>query len=802
MKLDTHPQTLTSEGDYIAQIDKNASGLVMDMLATLYTHPMAACIREYVSNAVDAQREVGCTDPVDVFLPSAEKPELIVSDKGAGLSSFDVMTIFGNFGTSTKRDTDELIGGFGIGSKSGLAVCDEVHVTSVKSDKLTEFVLRRTPDKTIVTTFIQKDVCAHGLTHGTTIKLTCDASSIATPYVYLSTLAGWSSSYVLAHSESKETERFVNENRIPDTWHEWEHGYTRLSKFAHNSDDLSHGALINGVLYTDLDWQAISGAAGTTKQTTRKHNKCTERIINTNDTILKLDIARTKISYSRETIELTHTNTLAHTTEVAEALEHEIRNALNTIKCETQDPFTYVKRAHALGIDLARMDHESSLEQFVHYNTVSLNDPIHRGRFAFYTIKMSIPDRFACAPTLFTRPNTTIMPDAYAGALICVADNKEFGLKAETLRRKINDALNCDYVHTYIRNAKRKPATNKTGTYPALDTLGSYLSRVTNPRRKILLVNQETFDVLWYRERCSILNFSDLVAQTRANKAQTSSVPTKSEPVYYTLSPGPRIVHQSGIIKGTTTAVMIIDHDSQFAFNTREIQGLLTCTDNNARSATKFVMDLIRNIFGYDMQVCAKTRAGQTDLEQVLSNHGIYSATVDDAGMRALIEYLARTYGWLGNDTLHYLAQLPDSYRRRIGLATSIDMQALLPMRIQDVLIVAPKLQTRLINPGLSTIIGASVCPIHIIKDANADLRMLVFISRASRAMNNHISGILNPADITDLIKRVKSTYSDEIALLTNLMTSGFNTYDKIAEPYPSIVPNIIAHAKQRTTNS
>ena len=43
---------------YAAKIDKNAVNMVMDMLSKLYNNPMCAAIREYVSNAYDADVQV------------------------------------------------------------------------------------------------------------------------------------------------------------------------------------------------------------------------------------------------------------------------------------------------------------------------------------------------------------------------------------------------------------------------------------------------------------------------------------------------------------------------------------------------------------------------------------------------------------------------------------------------------------------------------------------------------------------------------------------------------------------------
>lgn len=46
---------------YDVKLDASASQLIMDVLATLYDNPVEAAIREYVSNAYDANVEAGST---------------------------------------------------------------------------------------------------------------------------------------------------------------------------------------------------------------------------------------------------------------------------------------------------------------------------------------------------------------------------------------------------------------------------------------------------------------------------------------------------------------------------------------------------------------------------------------------------------------------------------------------------------------------------------------------------------------------------------------------------------------------
>lgn len=85
---------------YAAKIDKNAVNMVMDMLSKLYNDPMCAAIREYVSNAYDANVEADATKPVELTLPCTENDGLLmVKDYGRGLDYMGIVSVFANFGT-------------------------------------------------------------------------------------------------------------------------------------------------------------------------------------------------------------------------------------------------------------------------------------------------------------------------------------------------------------------------------------------------------------------------------------------------------------------------------------------------------------------------------------------------------------------------------------------------------------------------------------------------------------------------------------------------------------------------------
>lgn len=98
--------------------------------AGIYQHPERACIRELSTNGIDAHAMNGNEDrPLKVHLPSQLEPYFEVRDFGPGMTHEQIMNLYLSYGTSTKRDSNTQIGGFGIGSKSPFAIAQSFTVT-------------------------------------------------------------------------------------------------------------------------------------------------------------------------------------------------------------------------------------------------------------------------------------------------------------------------------------------------------------------------------------------------------------------------------------------------------------------------------------------------------------------------------------------------------------------------------------------------------------------------------------------------------------------------------------------------
>lgn len=130
---------VVSEGDLQKSInmglDLDSSQFIMQILSkNLYSDPIGSVVRELTSNALDSSRRAKTDKPVlvSLTLDGGYNYEFSVEDFGVGLDDDDVDNVIALYGKSTKRDTNEELGLWGIGFKSPLSYTSSFYFTTRK----------------------------------------------------------------------------------------------------------------------------------------------------------------------------------------------------------------------------------------------------------------------------------------------------------------------------------------------------------------------------------------------------------------------------------------------------------------------------------------------------------------------------------------------------------------------------------------------------------------------------------------------------------------------------------------------
>lgn len=108
----------------------------------LYADKIGAAIRELSSNAYDAHKEKGNLDiPWKIHVPSPLEPYFSIRDYGSGLSHEQVLSLYTTFFSSTKDQSNDFVGGYGLGSKSPFAYTSNFVVNSYYNGVVTSYAM-------------------------------------------------------------------------------------------------------------------------------------------------------------------------------------------------------------------------------------------------------------------------------------------------------------------------------------------------------------------------------------------------------------------------------------------------------------------------------------------------------------------------------------------------------------------------------------------------------------------------------------------------------------------------------------
>lgn len=123
MKLTVENTEVVSSVKNESQAMMKASGKAFEILSgSLYQHKAAAIIRELSCNAYDSHVCAGKADvPFHVILPNVIHPYFEIEDFGVGLDDYETRNVYLTLFESTKTNTNDNIGAFGLGAKTPIS---------------------------------------------------------------------------------------------------------------------------------------------------------------------------------------------------------------------------------------------------------------------------------------------------------------------------------------------------------------------------------------------------------------------------------------------------------------------------------------------------------------------------------------------------------------------------------------------------------------------------------------------------------------------------------------------------------
>lgn len=112
----------------------NASAQAFNILSkNLYSDPIRAVLREIGCNGMDGHVALGQPDlAIEVKLPNRLDSQFYIRDFGIGLTKEEVEGLYTTYFQSTKSESNDYTGAFGLGSKSPFSYTDMFTVVSVK----------------------------------------------------------------------------------------------------------------------------------------------------------------------------------------------------------------------------------------------------------------------------------------------------------------------------------------------------------------------------------------------------------------------------------------------------------------------------------------------------------------------------------------------------------------------------------------------------------------------------------------------------------------------------------------------
>lgn len=147
MIITTEKETILGNGSKSKAFSITASPKVFKILSSdLYTNKIRAVVRELITNMIDAHALNGNPEKFIIQVPGRLDPRFVCRDFGPGMSDFDIQGddnspgLYNSYFSSSKAESNDFIGGFGLGSKSPFSYTDTFSITSYHKGEIRGYV--------------------------------------------------------------------------------------------------------------------------------------------------------------------------------------------------------------------------------------------------------------------------------------------------------------------------------------------------------------------------------------------------------------------------------------------------------------------------------------------------------------------------------------------------------------------------------------------------------------------------------------------------------------------------------------
>lgn len=145
--------TQIEEASLSSGLETTAMGMVLNatsfnhIINSLYKNPLGAIIRELTTNALESHMVAKTNRKVAIQLPTTLDQSLVIRDFGTGLDDEEVQKYLNTLFSTSKDKDNNLMGGFGLGSKSPLALVDTFNIISIKGGLKNNYAWIKEPGK-------------------------------------------------------------------------------------------------------------------------------------------------------------------------------------------------------------------------------------------------------------------------------------------------------------------------------------------------------------------------------------------------------------------------------------------------------------------------------------------------------------------------------------------------------------------------------------------------------------------------------------------------------------------------------